>query len=354
MSLTPINAPLESLLTWRNDITWLDWGDLKSRLDTETDLTLDSIRRLPGHIVINTTYDAFDPQELFEDTLKYRLDRIGDILVNDPNLVDQNPSLNYRYFPFFLLKAISITDPGRDNLVDWQSRHYLLSCMNRHARPHRYLIYWLLRRMTWQNQMYLSFGNFKAYNTYEVDWDAPQLNLEEITGTFQYMVHPDFNFVEFSNFYQNEITRFPWTTDPQYNWVAGLPSDDYSLSGTADCYVNLVTETSMHFYCPTEKLLKAIQAGCLVAPAACQGDLAKLQTLGFDFDYTGFDILAVDSITDWVDRSFAVTRLVDQVSDQIPEIWNTNLDRLRYNQSLFRSGELLQQCQMQIQDLLAG
>ena len=354
MSIAPVNSPLQDFLTWHADITWLDWGDLKARLDADTDITLDQIRQLPGHIVINTTYDAFDPEELVQDTLKYRLDLMGDILVNDPALVENNPGLNYRYFPFFVLKAISIVNDQRDSAINWQTRNFLLSCMNRHARPHRYLVYWLLRRMSWNNQMYLSFGNFKAYNTYEVDWSAPQLSLDEITDTFKYMVHPNFNFTEFRNFYENEITRFPWTTDSGYNWGAGLPSDDYSLSGTADCYINLVTETSMHFYCPTEKLIKAIQAGCLVAPAASQHDLVKLSSLGFDFNYTGFDVLAVDAIPDWVDRCFAVTTLVDSVRDSIADVWQSNLTTLQNNQALFRSQALRDQCVAGIADLLVA
>jgi hypothetical protein len=107
-----------------------------------------------------------------------------------------------------------------------------------------------------------------------------------------------------------------------------------------DCYSNLCTETAVNQFCPTEKTFKCITSGTLIFPVSSCDFVASLKDLGLDIDYAGLNLSAIDSIPDWKLRTRATISLLDQLYDNIAEIWHTNLEQLQFNQQVLQSKQL--------------
>jgi hypothetical protein len=192
---------------------------------------------------------------------------------------------------------------------------------------HRIYTYYLLKQLPWHKDIFLSFHGLLPLGNRD-PMKPDEFSLQHIEDNLGFDV---------ANFFANELCKFPLSCEPDYNW-----NNCHQASSPAytDCYSNLCTETAVNQFCPTEKTFKCITAGTLIFPVSSCGFVASLKDIGLDIDYEGLNLNTIDSIPDWKLRTRATINLLDQLYDNIAEIWHTNLERLQFNQQVLQSKQL--------------
>jgi hypothetical protein len=155
---------------------------------------------------------------------------------------------------------------------------------------------------------------------------------------------------DFEQWLTNEFPNLPRqieehdNTDNKYdNWVTSV-----AFSGS---YANIVTDTYVDDFVPTEKVVKPLLAGCLFMPISSQGYMKKLERMGFDLKFQGIDYNIYDNLPTWQQRADAVVNLANEIYPDIKDIWHANIDRLKHNRSLFFSSALAEHVIHDVQDV---
>lgn len=285
-------------------------------------------------IVIDAVTDPYDINFAYSKIKEQNIDDIVTVLVQDR--ADSNGQ-NFRWFPVWILKAIN-----QHRVIDyavppdlWHSRSRHLSCLNRVPKHHRFLTLYLLSQQSWFDQVYLSFGGYDPLNQ----------------GLDQSAEMADFFTAEECAWFQARRAEWPIKHDSSYQWCDVLGQHDPYTPAYSECYANLTTETEMDTFCVTEKTTKNLRTGCVFFAVAPQHHMSRVRSWGFDINYVGID-LTYDSIKDWRERTHSVVQEVNRVYHELPDIWHTNLDRLKYNSELFHSDEFARTLLTDVEDLI--
>ena len=290
-------------------------------------------------IILDAASDPVEHQELIDTIQTANLADIAVTLVNDIDQRHRLTNLNLRYFPKWIL--VTMAKFHRTDLqlppTLWQHRTHALSCMNRLVRKHRFYTWFLIQQRSWFKDVYRSFGSFGS---------CPRNSVGE------YVQLDDMNNVLPADCFQwfvENMHQFPITSDPNFDWFNN--QHDHLCPAFVDSYANIVTETSVEVFCPTEKTTKCLQTGTLMFPVASADYLSKLAAMGFAVDFEGIDY-TWDNLPNWQVRAQLCVQQVDTVFDNLQQIWQQNIPRLQHNQNLFRSLDLFYHCVHDVKDLI--
>jgi hypothetical protein len=262
------------------------------------------------------------------------------ILCPDKKFVDENPDLNLRFFPVWVYRYTQQAQQYRYiNFFD-KPRDHTVSCLNRMPKIPRIYTYFLLRQLDWHEKILLSFYGLTVDHTDEKFLGPPQkITLQQIYDELGPSV---------GDFFEKEIARFPLTWQTDYQWTNCHSADTEAF---ANCYANVCTETAIEAFLPTEKILKCITSGMLIFPVACKNFLKLMMNLELDINYPGLDLEHIDTIADWRLRTLAMVQRLDQLHNQIPDLWNQNRHQLQDNQQKIVGGQISDKIFKNIEDL---
>jgi hypothetical protein len=202
-------------------------------------------------------------------------------------------------------------------------RRWAVSCLNRFPRLHRYHVIRAVLGRAWRSAALLSLGRID-YNPYENcyrNFEPEQLEDRELV---QWAMNQNLPLQDHSE-----------GTDAVPN--------DHTLDHPAfwDTYCNIITETSVHspgFI--TEKTTKPLAAGQLWCLASGTDNAEILRNLGFDVMdqvWNQHDYLAQ---ADWRLRMDQMLSQLDQIVDNLPDIWRATQSARQHNQQWLFGDEL--------------
>jgi hypothetical protein len=262
------------------------------------------------------------------------------VLVNDKKFADENQHVNARFFPVWAYRySQRFQDHDSIPSLD-KKRNHKVSCLNRIPKMHRIYVYFLLRQLRWNQEIFLSFFGLSADALLGDGAEPCQISLQQIQDELGKDVH---------DFFQKEIPHFPLSSQKDYDWSNCHQSD---VAAFAECYANVCTESAVDVFLPTEKTFKCISAGMLIFPVANQNFVDSLGHLDLHVDYQGLDLAKIDCIADWKSRTLATVERLNQLYDQIEELWNTNRQQLTDNQKKLTGGKIETLLVQNIKDLL--
>ena len=247
--------------------------------------------------------------------------------------------LNFRYFPYFIAEGISQVRTASElenPPISFASRPNILSCANRVIRPHRLYTFYRLSQYSKLRQAAVSFTRL-ANRIQGHDVMINLMDFEEMCAVAeQHHFHSD----EFRAWLAEVFPRLPISIEDfdvsdnkSDNWV-----NSRAFSGS---YANIVTETELVSFVPTEKVVKSMLAGCLIYMVGSDLFMTKLQRMGFDLNFQGIDYEKYDHYQHWQLRINTVLEMVNDAYDDLPEIWLLNRARLEHNRNLFFSQQLV-------------
>lgn len=321
----------------------ISWYDIRNHLHQYKNfdqLRHDLVTAAQGKIIVlDAASDPVPFDELCNTIVQAGLAEVAATLVNDRDQCHKNPKLNLRYFPKWILATMAKFHREDMQLPDslWQRRSHQISCMNRLVRKHRFYAWYLLEQLPWFNQAYRSFGGFDCCPRHSI---GEYLNLDDMVN-----VLPSDCF----RWFKDNLHRYPWTSDSNFDWFNH--QHDHLCPAFVDSYANIVTETSVEVFCPTEKTTKCLQVGTLMLPVASPGHLDKLALMGFEVNFDGIDY-SYENIPDWQLRTRACVHQANIVHNDLEQIWHQNLPKMQYNQNLFKSLDLFYHCVQDIKDLI--
>ena len=150
---------------------------------------------------------------------------------------------------------------------------------------------------------------------------------------------------QFESWLHDEFPRLPRqieeydNQDNKYdNWVKSV--------AFSETYANIVTETYVEDFLPTEKVVKPLLAGCLIMPVSSRSYMKKLESMGFDLQFEGIDYTVYDDLPTWIERADQVAHLANVLYPNFEDIWQANIGRLKHNRNLFFS-KALEACILQ-------
>jgi len=290
-----------------------NFGDIDQYLDQFDIITQIS----PGAtIILNAYNDGYNCEYLLHRI--HTLGLVGHcfVLVSDHQFAANNREHGIRFFPFawhwlhsYHAQVYVASPPPQPCTIDWRSRTYRLSCLNRMPSYSRFRTYYELQKQSWFDSAYTSFGGTGMSRNPTID---PYDGLE-----------PDAQ-----HWFRSHEHEFPRSSQTDYVWTNDW---EFSAPAYANTYANLVTETFSESVLMSEKTVKPLAAGNLVSVSAQRNFLQVLRNLKFDIDFEGVDH-SYDVLPTWFERTQAVVKEIDRVYATIPEIWHANKQRLIYNQ----------------------
>lgn len=259
---------------------------------------------------------------------------------SDHEMVEQYRHLNFRYFPYFIAEGIAQTKNSNElenPAIDFAHRNNKLSCVNRFARFHRLYTFYRLRQHPNLQDIKLSFTLLETKLPDANGILQPEdLTISELMDVAR--AHGYYS-LDFDAWLQSEFPGLPLQIEDQDNrdnkydnWVKSV--------AFSDSYANIVTETYIVDFLPTEKVVKPLLAGCLFMPVASQYYMKKLERMGFDLQFEGIDYNLYDNLPTWQQRADCVVDLANKLYPNIEELWHLNNSRLRHNRDLFFSKTL--------------
>jgi len=259
---------------------------------------------------------------------------ISAVLVNSKKIATENQNLNFRFFPIWGFRYVHWLDNFSNNDVSWQERDHLASCLNRMPHPHRILTYYLLNQLSWADKIYMSFYGL----SYPQGTKIFNADIVSQLGT------------DVENFYKLEKSKFPLSQQQNFDWGT---CHDMRTPAYSKSYSNILTETSIDNFCPTEKTFKALSAGNLIFPIANVSFFEDMKLLGFDLDYVGLQNIVESSMQEnWVTRVKTIISSLDNLHKNIPEIWHANKELLMYNRNRLTSKKFKQDILENVRDHL--
>ena len=272
-------------------------------------------------------------------------------MVSCHELVEKYQHLNFRYFPYFIAEGIaqikcnnSLENPE----INFKSRSNILSCANRFARFHRiYAFYKWCQQPNLVNAK-ISFTTLDTYLPDETGYLRPiNLTIEQMLDVAQ---HHGYYTQDFEIWLRAEFPNLPRRIEEQDN--ADNKYDNWVKSvAFSESYANIVTETYVESFLPTEKVVKPLLAGCLIMPTAGQFYMKKLERMGFDLQFNSIDYNLYDNLPTWQERVDQVVDLSNKIYPDIEDIWQANIPRLQFNRELFFSKELEEHVIQDVHDI---
>ena len=284
----------------------------------------------PGALVVFNAYN--DPYNF--DYIKKRIQQLGivnrcKILISSLQFAQDCHELGFRFLPFawhwwwsYQSQQRVAGDAPEHCLPNWQNRQHRLSCLNRLPNHSRFITYYELQSQPWFSQVHSSFGDVSGVHSFALDPDISQW----------FVQHRD---------------RFPYSNEPNYDWGN---SWETAVPAYCDSYANLVTETFSQHILISEKTVKPLVAGNLIFVCANENFLSLLRILKFQIDFSGINN-NYDKITGWRPRIQALTKEIDRVFEDLPDIWHENLPALKYNRDWFLSNDFKQLMLDDVKDL---
>ena len=261
-------------------------------------------------------------------------------LVSDYDNVEKYRHLNFRYFPYFIAEGIAQIKDQNDlenPAINFDHRTNRLSCVNRFARFHRLYTFY---RLCQQPNLCNAKISFTQLDTKLPDKNGilqpEDLTLNELLDVAR---SHSYYTEEFELWLRDEFPRLPRQIEVQDNrdnkydnWVKSV--------AFSETYANIVTETYVEDFLPTEKVVKPLLAGCLFMPVSSQHYMKKLERMGFDLQFKGIDYTVYDDLPTWQERADRVVVLANELYPNLEDIWRANIGRLKYNRDLFFSTAL--------------
>ena len=324
---------IENFVTYYRGIQPIDYGDFI--LQAESDATLLG----QGQWAVNCSLDRIPLPRLLPLIHKHQFEKNCVFFFSDPDIVEQYRHLNFRYFPYFIAEGISQVRTASElenPPISFASRPNILSCANRVIRPHRLYTFYRLSQYSKLRQAAVSFTRL-ANRIQGHDVMINLMDFEEMCAVAeQHHFHSD----EFRAWLAEVFPRLPISIEDfdvsdnkSDNWV-----NSRAFSGS---YANIVTETELVSFVPTEKVVKSMLAGCLIYMVGSDLFMTKLQRMGFDLNFQGIDYEKYDHYQHWQLRINTVLEMVNDAYDDLPEIWLLNRARLEHNRNLFFSQQLV-------------
>ena len=304
-----------------------------------------------GFWAVNCALDQFPALTVAAVAEKHGLQNNCVFMTSDHEIVERYRHLNFRYFPYFVAEGIAqvkTISEFENPEITFGPRDNALSFVNRFARFHRVYAFYKLSKQPNLTQAKVSFTRLET--------TVPDENgiLQPVNLTLDQMLevakNQGYYNKDFEQWLTNEFPNLPRqieehdNTDNKYdNWVTSV-----AFSGS---YANIVTDTYVDDFVPTEKVVKPLLAGCLFMPISSQGYMKKLERMGFDLKFQGIDYNIYDNLPTWQQRADAVVNLANEIYPDIKDIWHANIDRLKHNRSLFFSSALAEHVIHDVQDV---
>lgn len=340
-----VHRRILNFIKYRPGVTPINFGDF-----------IDDAQRNPekykqGFWAVNCALDQFPAMTLARVVQQHSLHKNCAFMTGDHEIVEKYRDLNFRYFPYFIAEGIAQTktaDPLENPNITFAPRDNKLSFVNRFARFHRvYAFYKLCQQPNLVNAK-VSFTRLETTFPDQNGLLHPvNLTLDQMLDVAKVQGYYSNDFeswltAEFPNL-PRQIEEYDNTDNKYDNWVTSV--------AFSDSYANIVTDTYVEDFVPTEKVVKPLLAGCLFMPISSKGYMQKLERLGFDLKFSGIDYNLYDNLPTWQARADAVIELANQIYPYIEELWHNNIDRLKYNRGLFSSLTLEQHVLQDVQDI---
>lgn len=323
-----------NFINYRSNVNVINFGEFINEAPTNTK------KFKEGFWAVNCSLDQFPDMTLASVIEEHNLQSSCAFMVSCHELVKQYRHLNFRYFPYFIAEGIAQIKSDNDlenPTITFDSRKNLLSCVNRFARFHRIYAYYKLSQQTNLVNAKISFTCLDTHLLDETGYLRP-INLT-VDNMLSIAHNRGYHTEHFELWLRNEYPNLPRqieeqdNTDNKYdNWVKSV--------AFSDSYANIVTETYVESFLPTEKVVKPLLAGCLILPTAGQFYMKKLERMGFDLQFTGIDYTLYDNLPDWKDRVDQVIDISNKIYPDIESVWQANIPRLQHNRELFFSKTL--------------
>jgi hypothetical protein len=300
---------------------------------------------------VNCALDQFPAMTLAQVVRENGLHSNCVFMTSDSDIVDSYRDLNFRYFPYFMAEGIAQIKTSNDlenPEITFGPRANVLSCVNRFARFHRVYVYYKLSKQPNLANAKVSFTRLETILPDEHGILHPvELSLDQMLDVAKlHKYYTD----DFESWLTAEFPHLPRqieeydNTDNKYdNWVKSV--------AFTESYANIVTETYVDDFVPTEKVVKPLLAGCLFMPTSSKGYMKKLEAMGFDVKFDGIDHSLYDSLHTWQERCDSVINLANNIYPDIVDIWHNNIDRLEYNRELFFSQRLEEHVICDVRDI---
>jgi hypothetical protein len=295
--LAAVNDPRYLIFNWGHVEQYIDQFDLMQSLE-------------PGAKVIFNIYnDAYNSIHVRDCVLRTGVNGRCFVLTGSMDFAKANHDLGFRFLPFawhwwhsYHYQQMVAGNPPQTHNPNWQSRSYNLSCLNRSPSFSRFATYYELQSQPWFGQVYKSFGDVSTV-------------ADHVT---------DNNIVDW---FLSRRTEFPYSSQSDYDGGNDWSS---STAAYADTYANLITETFSQTVLMSEKTVKPLVAGNIIFVAAANDFLSLLKSLKFEVDFAGIDN-SYDAIPDGHQRITGMVAEINRVYHDLPDIWQQNLPKLKYN-----------------------
>lgn len=304
-----------------------------------------------GFWAVNCALDQFPALTVAAVAEQYNLQNNCAFMTGDHEIVERYKHLNFRYFPYFMAEGIAQVKTANElenPNITFGPRNNILSFVNRFARFHRVYAFYKLSKQPNLAQAKVSFTRLETTFPDENGLLHPvNLSLDQMLDVAR---RENYYSTDFEAWLTDEFPRLPRqieeydNTDNKYdNWVKSV-----AFSGS---YANIVTDTYVDDFVPTEKVVKPLLAGCLFMPISSRGYMHKLERMGFDLAFDGIDYSVYDNLPTWQERADAVVELANNIYPYIEDIWHRNINRLTHNRNLFFSKSLEDHVLQDVQDI---
>jgi hypothetical protein len=310
-----------------------------------------------GRWAVDCTLDIFSVPMVTAFIQQYDLAKTCVFLTSCPDIAQTYKDLGFRYFPYFVAEGIAQTKTANElenPAITWAPRKNKISCVNRFARFNRIYALYKIKQQSNLTDCKISFTRMHPQDPDpNGKVDNSELTLDQIITWFD---HVDCSISDygqrehFINWLTEEYQRWPYQFEEQDNFDNKY-DNIVKCEAFSDCYANIVTETYVLDYLPTEKTVKPLLAGCLFFPVAGVNFMKKLEQMGFDLKFEGIDYERYDSNGNWFKRTDAVIELANEVHPDLVDIWHTNRARLEYNRGLFFTKQLEDHVLQDVRDI---
>ncbi len=213
---------------------------------------------------------------------------------------------NYRYFPYWLMASRLFAEQDE---ISNTNKKYKVSCLNRNPRKERIFNFINLKKLIFSHEIKFSF--FKTY---------PCSNNTIIQNST--LEGLDEDIIKLFNL---EFDQLPMATDDGYPEQESIKS--LAMVGYKDTMLNIITETYHNTGLLSEKTFKPIRAEQLFLMCGPAESIAQLRILGFDTFDDFIDHDYYDYELDWQKRILKMHEVLQNIFDNIENIYNQTEQR---------------------------
>lgn len=343
---TPVGEHLHPKYTFNSNYQWADrnlfanchyvcWRDVETEIDING---IDKIKKMaqqkPVLVMAEDVRDYFRIDTIIQKIKENNLQNYMTFLIENPNLVEKHRDIDFRWFNPFLLRTI--VNNINNKSPNWQSRQYKLSCLSRSPRPHRLRLWYLLHQRPWGKDVFRSLSSIRFG-----EW----LNWENNSDVENLYINLGKEITDWLLAHEHEL---PYSSQTGYDWNICVSGDSPAYT---DSYFNIPSETEIYYFHCTEKTIKPLIAGNIPIFFNAPGVIEMLTNIGFDLEFVGVNQPGESS--DPCDkRCVAIIDEIDRIWKDIPDIWQENLARIKYNYEFSSSNQLQQICIQDVKEFI--